>query len=119
MAVPLLIDRYSRWQYSDTFVHTDDLLYVEEREPFEGAPDIAEVGYEYIEHTVVDGDTLFSLAGYYYHRLLPRACALWWAIAEANEIVDPTQKLVAGMKLVVPDYQYVLYWLGYRHEVYV
>jgi hypothetical protein len=108
------IDRYSRWRGVDVFDDGEGNLFLEEREPLE--PPAEEF---YREHTAVEGDTPFSLAGYYYKGLLPRAAAYWWAIAEANDIVDPTQPLVPSRKYKIPDYEYVQKWQAERHEVYV
>jgi hypothetical protein len=43
---------------------------------------------------VVQGDTLFSLAGLFFAPL-PRACGFWWVIADfqPDPIIDPTLEL--------------------------
>ena len=54
-------------------------------------------------HTVVEGDTLFHLAGQYFAPL-ERACGYWWAIADFqpdDPIIDPTLRLEPGRKLVI------------------
>jgi hypothetical protein len=53
---------------------------------------------------VVDGDTLFDIAGRYFAPL-PRACGFWWAIADfqPDPILDPTLALAAGTTLVIPS----------------
>lgn len=70
-----------------------------EREPFrfQPLPDNR-------EHRVVDGDTLFDLAGRYFASL-PRACGLWWVIADfqPDPIVDPTLALAVGSALIIPS----------------
>jgi hypothetical protein len=55
-------------------------------------------------HMVVQGDTLWDLAGRYFAPL-PRACGYWWAIAEyqVDPIVDPTLELDLGRRLVIPS----------------
>ena len=55
-------------------------------------------------HVVVQGDTLFHLAGVYFAPL-PRACGYWWAIADyqPEPIVDPTLELEVGRALVIPS----------------
>ncbi|MFH0899379.1 MAG: LysM domain-containing protein [Pseudomonadota bacterium] len=55
-------------------------------------------------HTVVQGDTLWSLAGRYFAPL-PRACGYWWAIADfqPDPIVDPTLALDTGRRLFIPS----------------
>jgi nucleoid-associated protein YgaU len=55
-------------------------------------------------HVVVQGDTLWDLAGRYFAPL-PRACGFWWAIADfqPDPIVDPTLELEVGRRLVIPS----------------
>ena len=55
-------------------------------------------------HKVVEGDTLFSLAGRYFAPL-PRACGFWWVIADFQKspIIDPTVKLEIGSQIHVPS----------------
>jgi hypothetical protein len=53
---------------------------------------------------VVEGDTLWGLAGLYFAPL-PRACGFWWAIADfqPDPVVDPTLGLALGRVLVIPS----------------
>ena len=55
-------------------------------------------------HVVVQGDTLWDLAGRYFAPL-PRACGFWWAIADyqPDPIVDPTLVLEPGRRLFIPS----------------
>lgn len=57
-------------------------------------------------HAVVQGDTLFALAGRYFAPL-PRACGFWWAIADFQPsdgaIVDPTLDLEVGRTIYIPS----------------
>ena len=55
-------------------------------------------------HVVVQGDTLFDVAGRYFAPL-PRACGFWWAVADyqPQPIIDPTIALEAGRRLLVPS----------------
>ena len=55
-------------------------------------------------HTVVQGDTLFDLAGRYFSSL-PRACGFWWVIADfqPDPIVDPTLELNTGRTMYIPS----------------
>ena len=88
-------------RHSFTFgVHDDaGVLHLTEREP-----------YRYKAHTdnrvhvVVQGDTLWDLAGRYFAPL-PRACGFWWAIADyqPDPIVDPTLVLEPGRRLFIPS----------------
>ncbi len=56
------------------------------------------------EHRVVEGDTLWGLAGLYFAPL-PRACGFWWAIADfqPDPLVDPTLDLEPGRRVVIPS----------------
>jgi hypothetical protein len=88
-------------RHSFTFgVHDDaGVLHLTEREP-----------YRFRSHTdnrvhvVVQGDTLWDLAGRYFAPL-PRACGFWWAIADyqPDPIVDPTLVLEPGRRLFIPS----------------
>lgn len=55
-------------------------------------------------HRVVEGETLFDLAGRNFAPL-PRACGFWWAIADfqPDPILDPTIALEEGMTVVIPS----------------
>ena len=55
-------------------------------------------------HLVVQGDTLWALAGRYFAPL-PRPAGLWWVIADfqPDPIHDPTLALEVGRVLVVPS----------------
>ena len=75
-------------------------LYLTEREPFRYQP-----FPDNRMHTVVEGDTLFNLAGRYFAPL-ERACGYWWVIAdfqpEESFQVDPTLRLRPGAEVVIP-----------------
>jgi hypothetical protein len=85
----------SRYSFCDAFTDERGRLYLADREPY---------GYvahpDNREHTVVLGDTLFSLAGQYFAPL-PRACGYWWAIADyqLEPIVDPTLQLTGTLAI--------------------
>ncbi len=75
------------------------ILYLTDRKPYKY--------YKHIDnrtHTVVEGDTLFTLAGKYFAPL-PRACGFWWAIADfqPQPIIDPTLALEIGSLLHIPS----------------
>jgi hypothetical protein len=55
-------------------------------------------------HTVEEGDSLFSLAGAYFAPL-PRACGLWWVVADfqPDPVFDPTLALVPGTVIHIPS----------------
>ncbi len=73
-------------------------LHLTDREPlrFRALPDTR-------VHVVAEGDTLFSLAGKYFEPL-PRACGLWWVIADfqPDPIHDPTLALEGGRTIYIP-----------------
>jgi hypothetical protein len=89
----------SRHSFTFGVRDAEGVLLLTEREP-----------YRYKAHTdnrvhvVVQGDTLWDLAGRYFAPL-PRACGFWWAIADfqPDPIVDPTLELEAGRRLFVPS----------------
>ena len=82
----------------------DERLFLSDRTPFR---------YVDLEdnqvHVVKDGDTLQRLAAFFFAPLgeLPiiSASTLWWVIADFQPIPihDPTIKLVAGEKLIIPS----------------
>lgn len=81
----------------------DERLFLTEREP-----------YRYREHpdtrihVVAQGDTLFELAGRYFAPV-PRACGLWWVIADfqPDPVLDPTLELEVARRLYVPSLRVV------------
>ena len=77
----------------------DGNQYLAEREPYR-----YRVRPDNRIHTVVQGDTLFSLADKYF-RPLERACGFWWVIADYQNppIIDPSIELVPGSKIVIPS----------------
>lgn len=74
-------------------------IYLTSREPyrFSAQPDTR-------THRVMEGDSLFSIAGQYFEPL-PRACGYWWAIADfqPEPIQDPTVVLDVGSVVLVPS----------------
>ena len=87
----------SRYQLCDGLYDEEGRLYLTEREPYRyrDFPD------NWV-HTVVERDTLFTLAGKYF-KPLPRACGYWWVIADFQPKVihDPTIRLESGSKLYI------------------
>ncbi len=87
----------SRYSFSVALEDESGCLYLTGREPYRFTvhPDTR-------VHRVVQGDTLFSLAGKYFEPL-PRACGYWWAIADFQvpPIQDPTCSLEVGSVLQI------------------
>ena len=89
----------SRYLFCKGVKDENGVLFLTDREP-----------YRYKEfsdnrlHMVVQGDSLFNLAGRYFAPL-PRACGYWWVIADfqVDPIIDPTLELAVGRKLVIPS----------------
>lgn len=91
--------QYSRYRYCDEVRDEQDRNYLLEREPFRymDEPDN-------IYHTAQDGDTWWGLAHVYFQGI-PRACGLWWVIADfqPTPVLDPTLCLKAGTTIIVPS----------------
>ncbi len=91
----------SRYTFCQGVKDDQGRLYLTEREPYRYRPHP-----DNRIHTVVEGDTLFSLAGRYFAPL-ERACGYWWVIADfqpgPNEIVDPTLLLEPGVQISIPS----------------
>ena len=77
----------------------EDELFLQEREPF---------GYVALAdneaHVVREGESVFSLAGYYFRRFR-RPAGLWWIICDfqPQPIHDPTIALLPGQVLIIPS----------------
>lgn len=51
-----------------------------------------------IYHTVIEGETIQSIAYRYY-----RDSGLWYVIADANSIYNPFEELKEGLQLIIPN----------------
>lgn len=62
-----------------------------------------------VAHTVVEGETLWTIAGLHYAGV-PRGCGLWWVIADFQPppIYDPTIRLEPGTTLYLPSQRVLL-----------
>lgn len=61
----------------------------------------------YVNHTVVQGDTLDTLALYYFNNP-----TYYWVIADFNRIQDPYKDLTIGTVLRIPTFNNIEYDLG-------
>lgn len=61
-------------------------------------------------HVVEDGDTLWSLADFYYEGSAETDTNYWWAIADfqPEPINDPTIKLSPGQILLIPPLELIM-----------
>ena len=91
--------RYSRYTYAEASADESGALLLDDPEPFE----FVQLD-DTRQHVVQHGDTLYTLAGRYFAPL-PRACGLWWILADfqPEKIVDPTIALDVGRVLYVPS----------------
>lgn len=89
----------SRFKFSEIATDSVGNAYLEDREPF---------GYverdDNIPHVVEGGDTLASLAQFYYWYLDNDAAQFWWVIAEFQPVPinNPFRPLVPGRLLILP-----------------
>jgi hypothetical protein len=95
--------RNSRFEHCRGIRDDAGNLYLTDREPyrFRPLPDTR-------LHTVTEGETLYTIAGRYF-RPRPRACGLWWIIADfqPDPILDPTLALEPGRRLFIPSLRVV------------
>jgi hypothetical protein len=95
--------RDSRYEHCRAIRDDAGNLYLTEREPyrFRPLPDTR-------IHTLTEGETLYTIAGRYF-RPRPRACGLWWIIADfqPDPILDPTLALEPGRRLFIPSLRVV------------
>lgn len=91
--------KFSRHALCFAYSDTSGNQVLSAREPFEYR-NLADT----VQHEVVEGDTLYSLAARYYAPH-PEAAQLWWVIADFQpvRIVDPTIRLTPGDVLFIPS----------------
>lgn len=58
-----------------------------------------------IEHSCLEGETLFALAGKYYHEYFTAPALLYWILADfqPEPIIDPTIVFSAGTVIHIPS----------------
>ena len=64
--------------------------------------EIKKEGINFVSHKVVEGDTLDTLALYYYN-----SPTYFWIIADFNNILDPYAELKTGSILKIPTFSNV------------
>lgn len=92
-------NRLSRHRFSVGTADADDAMFLTER-PVYGYRELPDNR----QHLVVEGDTLFTLAGRYFAGM-PRPAGFWWAIADfqPTPVQDPTLTLRVGSVVVIPS----------------
>lgn len=85
-------------------IRSQEVTFLSDRVPF-----VYRERPDNIIHQVLQGETLFTLAGRYY-RQLPRASGLWWVIADfqPKPVHDPTIELAPGTLLVIPSLRTII-----------
>jgi nucleoid-associated protein YgaU len=63
-------------------------------------------GTKFVAHKVVNGDTLDTLALYYYNNP-----TYFWVIADFNRIRDPYEELIEGEVLKIPTFSNIAFKL--------
>lgn len=91
--------QYSRYSFSKAITDEAGRLYLTEAEPF-GYLDLPDNRL----HTVIQGDTLWSIAERYFESF-DDPSFLWWVIADfqPDPIHDPTIALMPGRLLYIPS----------------
>jgi len=89
----------SRHTFCRGVLDDDGVRTLTEREPF-GYHELSDTRL----HRVAEGDTLFSLAAWYF-RGLPRPAGYWWVIADfqPDPILDGTLQLAVDRLLYIPS----------------
>ena len=95
----MAVYRWSRFAHSISRHDDNGNFYLGGRAPFrqQNYPDNR-------YHIAKEGDTWFTLAGFYF-RAFPRACGLFWVLCDYQNppVLDPTLKIEPGITLVIPS----------------
>lgn len=100
-----MLSETSRHKFCEVWKDDDgDCIYLDARRAF-----TYQVFSDNRLHTVIAGETIFSIAGQYFAPR-DRAAGLWWVIADfqPQPIHDPTIRLTTGSILVVPSLRTVV-----------
>ncbi len=91
----------SYYQYARAFQDAQERWYLEVMTPFRFTDE-----QDNVPHQVRAGETLFILA-YRYYRSFENPTRMWKAIADFNDIVDPTLPLEEGKILIIPSERWI------------
>lgn len=92
-------DKISRYQVFPTYYHTIDKKYV-----YGITSHLITNNTNFVGHKVKRGDTLDSLALYYYNNP-----TYFWIIADFNRIRDPYEDLEIGRLLKIPTFSNIAF----------
>ena len=92
-------DRVSRYQVFPTYFHRIDNKHI-----YGLTSHLITEGTNYVSHKVKQGDTLDTLALYYYNNP-----TYFWVIADFNRIRDPYEDLEIGRILKVPTFSNIAF----------
>lgn len=90
-------DRVSRYSVFPYYFNTIDNKYVYGITSYLKTQDVT-----FVSHKVIEGDTLDTLALYYYN-----SPTFYWIIADFNKILDPYEDLKIGSILKIPTFSNV------------
>jgi Tfp pilus assembly protein FimV len=98
------MDQYSRFRFCVGLTDEKGRPFLSEAEPY-----LYRSFADNVQHQVVEGDTLWSLAAKYFDGV-SRPEALFWVLAQfqPEPIHDPTLALVPGSVLVIPSLRTLL-----------
>lgn len=99
MIAAVTMSPWSRERWSVEIEDEDGVPCLTDAEPFPYRPEA-----DNRTHVAREGDTWAGLAHRYFPSL-PRACGLWWAVADYQPapVVDPTIAIPAGTVVVIPS----------------
>lgn len=90
-------DRVSRYSVFPYYYNHFDQKYI-----YGITAQLKKEGVNFVSHKVVEGDTLDTLALYYYN-----SPTYFWIIADFNNILDPYEELKIGSILKIPTFSNV------------